>query len=265
MELRTAKMIALGAAAFCCCGLVGCGSHPDGTGTNAAADTNVPTAGSDKVAMDFKERQRQLFYEIDHKLICQSCQQLMRVLEEGRLSSSTYYWDDSAAKLGELPEPIRALQPTYVHVTKIITTIGFLCEGRMQQLLCLPDAFTQALQYDGRTKGWGYRAKGPTERLSGTESLDYLNGQFDYFEFEIGAGLSYAVSPPQAPRTWAEAKKQVEQETRQGDEGIVFMERTIRELAVKKQRLLYRTDHQELLRACREAIKRFNEGAFSTS
>jgi FMN phosphatase YigB (HAD superfamily) len=33
---------------------------------------------------------------------------------------------------------------------------------------------------------------------------------------------------------------------------------------VKKQRLLYRTDHQALLEACRESIRRFNEGAFST-
>jgi hypothetical protein len=44
---------------------------------------------------------------------------------------------------------------------------------------------------------------------------------------------------------------------------LAFMSKTMNELAVKKQRLLYRTDHQALRAACRESIKRFNEGAFS--
>ena len=41
------------------------------------------------------------------------------------------------------------------------------------------------------------------------------------------------------------------------------MRKVIAELAVKKQRLLYQTNHDELLKACRLIIKRFNDNVFS--
>jgi hypothetical protein len=44
---------------------------------------------------------------------------------------------------------------------------------------------------------------------------------------------------------------------------IAFISDGAAEFEVKRQRLLYQTDHQELLEACREVIKRYNEGLYS--
>ncbi len=241
----------------CCC-LAACGS----CSKEAPDDTAGPLS---KTALSYREQQERLFHEIDHKLVYQGCQELFQLHKEGKLSATAYFCQDPETKLSELPQSIRQLQPTYVQVNRMMTTMGFLNEGRVQVLLCSPDELTQAMQSPSRPKGWGYRANGPTERLSGTESLDYLNKEFFYFETEITPGLGYGTQPPGTPRTLDEIAREMKRAAEQNADPLTMMEKMICELAVKRQRLLHRTDHQELLRACRDTMKRFAEGVFATA
>lgn len=211
---------------------------------------------------DFKERQKQLFYEIDHKLVYQGCQELMRLYRNGELSDNIFYCDDAPAKYNELPEPIRLLQPTYVHVFDVMVDIGFSGEnGMMQSLSCYSNEFGQPASHYGNAKGWGFR-KEPfgMDNISGKESLDYLNERFEDFEMELIPGLDYEMS--------REEKQLTLEDVKQSNELMKMffagMQKTIAELAVKKQKLLYQTDHQELLKACREIIIRYNNGVFSS-
>jgi hypothetical protein len=252
------RKIVLGLAIMSCgCSLTGCGSRPDAPPTNVPADTDVTTTPF----MDFKERQKQLFYEIDHTLVYQGCQELMRLSRERKLSSSTYYCDDPPTKLSQLPEPIRALQPTDVQVIDVMVTIGFLSEDGRQSLRCTTGEFREPAPADDSAKGLGFR-KEPfgMDRLSGRESLDYLNETFDHFEMQLIPGLSYQTFKEEQPRTLAEVK----QSNKRMDMLFTDMTKTMNQLVIKKQRLLYRTDHQELLKACQESIKRYNAGGFST-
>lgn len=260
MKFQTAKVIAIGTMVLCCCGLVGCGSRQDGAVADVPADANVPTAGSDKVAMGFKERQKQLFYEIDHKLVYQSCQQLMRLSRAGKLSNRTYYCDDPAVRWNELPEPIRALQPTDVQVTEVMVMIGFLDEGRTQSLRCISSEFGEPAPSEGGAKGMAFR-KNPfgMDRLSGKESLEDLNERYDHFEMELAPGLAYQVSKEDKQRTTQDVKQSGERMAAL----FAGMEKIRDELTVKKQRLLYRTDHNDLLKACRGIIAQYNEGVFT--
>jgi len=257
MEKLTAIAIRL-AIVFSCCCLTSCGSRTDNIPSSREDETSAETPTT--TPADFKGRQKQLFYDIDHKLVHQGCQELMRLHKEGRLTTSTYYCDDPAAKLSELPEPIRALQPTDVQVIDIMITIGFLSEDGWQSLRCISNEFGEPAPSNGNAKGLGFR-KEPfgMDRLSGTESLDYLNETFNHFEMELIPGLSYQTFKDEQPRTLEEVK----QSNQQRDMLFAHMTKTMAELAVKKQRLLYQTDHHELLQACRESIARFNNGTFS--
>ncbi|MEN6425724.1 MAG: hypothetical protein ABFE13_10195 [Phycisphaerales bacterium] len=240
-------------ALFFCC-LVGCRDQTD------AARQNTAPGNSAGTTISFLEQQKRLFHEIDHTSIFQGCQDLMRLRREGRLSASTYYCDDPGAKLGELPERIRTLQPTAVRVDELMVRMSFLSEDGVQFLQCMSNEFGEPLASDGETKGFGFRTEPfAMDQLSGTESLDHLNATYKHFELSLIPGLTYQVFDD-SPRTLAEMKQNDEQSNTM----FAFMWRTMNELAVKKQRLLYRTDHHALLEACREVLKHFHEGTFST-
>lgn len=246
-------------AVFSCC-LIGCGSRPDGNTADGPTDTNAPTEAVAKSTMDFEGRQKQLIYQINHKLVSQSCQQLMRLSREGELSDRAYYCDDPAAKLNELPEPIRALQPTDVQVTDIMVTIGFLNDGRTQSLRCVSNEFGESAPPEGNAKGVAFR-KDPfrMDRLSGKESLEDLNKNYEHFEIELAPGLAYQVFKEDKPRSLQDIRQSNQLTTAM----FADMQKTLDKLAVKKQRLLYRTDHNELLKACREIIVQYRGGVFS--
>ncbi|MHC4585075.1 MAG: hypothetical protein ACYS3N_11125 [Planctomycetota bacterium] len=230
---------------FYCCFLIGCGSKTD---QNTA---------------DFKERQKQLFYEIDRKLVYQSCQELMRLHREGKLSVSTFYLDDTPARRNELPKPIRSLQSTRVNVSEIMMDISFHHGKDGTQLLrCFSNEFGEPKQNNESSKGLGFRTN-PFEmdKLSGNESLEYLNENYDHFQIELIPGLTYEMFPDESPASI----EQVKQEGESMDMLMNFMTKAIEELAVKKQRLLHKTDHRELLKVCRQMINDYNNGIFSRS
>ncbi len=236
-------MIRLIIICFGCC-LVGCNSvsvrNPEG----------------------FEERQKQLFYEIDHKLIYQSAQELMRLHREGKLTSNIYYCDDIETKQNELPEQIRMLQPTYVQIHEVMLNIAFHHdEDKFQLLRCFSNEFGEPTSSGNDTKGLGFR-KDPfgMDRLSGNESLEYLNKNYDHFQMTLIQGLMYEMYTEEKQRTLEELKQSNEFMNKMFGE----MQKILDELAIKKQRLLYRTDHQELLAACRKIIKKYNDGVFST-
>lgn len=211
-------------------------------------------------ALDFKSRQRQLFHEIDHKSVYNACQELMRRSRAGKLSARTYYCDDPQERLSEVPESLLALEPTSVGVMELMVTVTFLSGDGMQYLRCTSNEFGEPAASQGETKGLGFRTDPyAMDELTGTESLDYLNENYEHFEIELIPGLGYEVFGDESPRT-LEAVKQSNEGM---DEALAFMQKIRNELVVKKQRLLYRVDHQELLKACRESITRFNDGVFS--
>lgn len=228
----------------CCC-LIGCDSGKD----NKPNPTN------------FKERQRQLFFGIDHKQLYQSCQELMRLHREGKLSGSTFYRDDTITRQNELPKPIRLLQPTYVRVDEVMVDMNFHHGKDGTQLLrCFSNEFGEPKPRNENSKGLGFR-KDPfgMDELFGKESLDYLNESFHHFQMELIPGLTYERYMDEPPAT----PEEVKQEGERMDMLMNFMMKTIEELAVKKQRLLHQTDHNELLKACRQIVLRYNEGVFS--
>ena len=237
-----------------CC-LAGCGARSDDPlQKDAAKDTP-------RESLSFRQQQQRLFSEIDHKLVYGGCQEVMRLHREGKLSASTYYHDDPPAKLSELPESIRALQATSVHVDEIMLDMTFLSEDGVQHLQCISDEFGEHATADGETKGFGFRTNPyAMDKLSGTESLNYLNANYKHFEINLIPGLTYQRFPEDRIPTQAEMKQRGEA----SETMLAFMRETMSELAVKKQRLLYRTDHDALLAACRKVIQRFNEGGFST-
>lgn len=139
---------------FTCFCLVGCGS----------AEVRNPTT--------FKERQKQLFYEIDHKSVYQGCQKLMRLHREGKLSRTTFYCDDTISE-HELPEPISVLRPKYVHVDEMMVNINFHSKDGLQLLRCFSNEFGEFKARNDEPKGLGFRSDPfDTDKLSGTESLD---------------------------------------------------------------------------------------------
>jgi hypothetical protein len=249
------------AIALTCCWLTGCASRPTGTAIDVPPAVSAAADTSAQPAMDFKKQQTKLFYEIDHKLVYQSCQELMRLSRAGKLTGSVYYCDDPAAKWSELPEPIRALGPTSVQVDEMMVWMMFLSADGAQHLQCFSNEFGEPEMPEGAPKGSGVR-KDPFARdeLSGRESLDDLNRDYVHFEMSLRPGLSYQVSRDERPQTLEQLKRSAG-----GSEGVfAWVRKSVDELTVKKQRLLYRTNHQALLAACRESIKRFNDGAFST-
>jgi hypothetical protein len=225
----------------CCC-LIGC------------------KAEIDEKPKNFKERQEQLFYGIDHKLVYQSCQELMRLHREGKLSRTTYYVGDAEAGQNELPEIIRSLQPTCVRVNELMVDITFHGDNRNQLLRCSSNEFGEHKPRDGNTKGLGFR-KDPFEmdKLTGTESLDYLNENYNHFQMDLIPGLTYEKYEEEKSLSPEEMKKSDEVM----DNMMSFIIKINKELAVKKQKLLHQTDHEELLKACRRVITRYNDGVYS--
>ena len=240
--------------ALCC--LAGCGARSDDPLQKDAVK------GTPQEPLSFRQQQQRLFSEIDHKLVYRGCQEVMRLHREGRLSASTYYHDDPPAKLSELPEPIRALHATSVHVNEIMLDMTFLSEDGVQHLRCISDEFGEHATADEEPKGFGFRTNPyAMDKLSGTESLDYLNANYKHFEINLIPGLTYQLFPEDRIPTQAEVKQRGEA----SETMLAFMREAMSELAVKKQRLLYRTDHHKLLEASWESIRRFNEGAFSAA
>jgi len=226
-----------------CCFLIGCDSKVD------------------QKPIKFKERQKQLFYEIDHKLVYQSCQELMRLHREGKLSATTFYLDDTPTRRDELPKPIRSLQPTSVNISEIMMDISFRHDkDGMQLLRCFSNEFGEPKPNNEISKGLGFRSDPfDMDKLSGTETLDYLNENYDHFQMELIPGLTYEKFTAEQTGPPQEARQQNEQR----DMLMNFMMKTIEELVVKKQRLLHQTDHQELLKVCRQMIKDYNNEVFS--
>ncbi len=245
-----------------CCWLTGCGHRPTGTATTAPASNDVRAEVPAKSALDFKEQQKKLFHEIDHRLVHQSCQEVMRSSRAGKLAGNIYYCDDPPAKWNELPEPIRALAPASVQVDELMVRMTFLSTDGTQHLQCFSNEFGEPVVTEGEPKGLGFR-KDPyaMDKLSGQESLDDLNRNYKHFQMDLIPGLTYQVYEDDQSQTLEQMKQGAE-----GSEGVLaLVSKAIDELTAKKQRLLYRTDHHALLEACRESIKRFNEGAFSTA
>jgi len=185
----------------------------------------------------------------------------MRLHRKGKLSSDTFYYDDTLMKHNKLPETINLLHPTYVYVSDIMVDIGFFSKEGMQTLGCDSNEFGQPVSSYEYGKGLGWR-KDPfgMDTLYGKESLDYLNKEYEDFEMEMIPGLVYRKCKDEELTTLEEVKRSIEHMA-------MFMnwsQKAIAKLAVKKQRLLYKTNHHELLKACRQVIKRHNDGAFTT-
>ena len=227
---------------FMCCCVVGCQS------------------GLEKGPPTFEERQEQLFHKVDHKLIYQSCQELMRLHRGGKLSRTTFYSDDPEAEQSELPEAVRSLRATYVRVDEVMVDIDFHSEDGTQLLMCFSDEFGEPLSRGEESKGLGFRSDPfDMDKLSGTESLDYLNENYDHFQMELIPGLTYERYTAEQ----TDPPEDIRQSNEMMDMFTDFMNESIKELAVKKQKLLYQTNYDELLKASRRVITRYNEGTYS--
>ncbi|MHC4117356.1 MAG: hypothetical protein ACYSWO_07590 [Planctomycetota bacterium] len=230
------------AIVFLCCCVIGC------------------EPASTEKSETFEERQKQLFNEIDHTLVYEGCQELMAQHRDGMLSRTTFYSDDPKTVQDELPKALRSLRATYVRVDEMMVNINFHSEDGMQVLRCFSNEFGEPSSRPKESKGLGFRTDPfDMDKLSGAESLEHLNETYHHFEMELMPGLTYEKYPPEE----ADRPEDVKQSNEQMDMMMRFMNQTIRELAVKKQRLLYRTDHDALLKACRQAIARYNNGAYS--
>jgi hypothetical protein len=131
----------------------------------------------------------------------------------------------------------------------------------MHLLRCFSNEFGEPKPNNESSKGLGFRSNPfDMDKLSGTESLDYLNENYNHFTMELIPGLTYERYPDESPTDPKEIKKEDEQMDMFRD----FMMKTKQELAVKKQKLLHRTDHNELLKVCRQMINDYNNGIFST-
>ena len=152
------------------------------------------------------------------------------------------------------------MPPTYVRVDEMMVEINFRSNERMQLLRCSSNEFGEHKPRDGNTKGLGF-CKDPyrMDRLSGTESLDFFNENYHHFQMDLIPGLTYEKYEDEK----TVSSKEVKQRNEAMDNMVNIIAKTTEELAVKKQKLLYQTDHQELLKACRQVITRYNDGVYS--
>ena len=185
----------------------------------------------DSGPVDFTELQKRLLHEIDHHLVYQGCQELMRLHREGELSRTTFYYDDTISE-HELPEPISALQPTYVRVDEMMVNINFHSKDGLQLLRCFSNEFGKPKTRNEEAKGLGFRSDPfDMDELSGTESLDYLNENYEHFQMELIPGLIY--------QGYTEGEARTLEEIRHNNKLMDMFEskmmKTIAELAVKKQ------------------------------
>jgi len=222
--------------------------------------TEAPDPNNNTFA-SFENLQKRLFHSIDHNDVYQDCQEFMRLHREGKLSGTTFYGDDSETSQNELPESIRSLQSTYVRVNEIMVDISFSSGDKgTQSLSCFSNELGEPTSRGNNAKGLGFRSDPYSmDKLSGKESLSFLNENYNHFEMELIPGLTYnrfteeQTVPPE----------NVRQSNERMDTMMDFMMKTINELVVKKQRLLHRTNHHEFLKACRQVIVRYNEGVYS--
>lgn len=230
------------AVVFLCCCIIGC----------------EPT--SNEKSATFEERQEQLFNGIDHKLVYQGCQELMARHREGTLSRTTFYSDDPETVRNELPEALASLRASYVRVDEMMVNINFHSEDGVQLLRCFSNEFGEPSSRPKETKGLGFRTDPfDMDKLSGAESLEHLNKTYHHFEMELIPGLTYEKYPPEE----ADRPQDARQSNEMMDMFTEFMNESLKELAVNKQRLLYQTDHDKLLKACRQVIERYNERVYS--
>jgi len=140
--------------------------------------------------VSFEEQQEQLVRGIDHSVVYEDCQGLMRLRREGKLSRSTFYGDQ--AHTDELPESIRSLEPASVRVDEMMVSITFSGEDGTQVLRCVSNEFGEPASSGDGAKGAGFRSNPfGMDELSGTESLDQLNENYDHFQIELIPGLMY--------------------------------------------------------------------------
>jgi len=69
---------------------------------------------SPKTAMSYREQQRHLFYEIDHKARLPGLPATLPIAQRRQAICHRLYVMTPAARLNELPEAIRKLEPTAV-------------------------------------------------------------------------------------------------------------------------------------------------------
>ncbi len=217
------------------------------------ATSRPPTPAKTAIPTDFKGRQKYLLREMDANAVYAACQHLLRDKKAGRLSDSTYYCDDPPTKWNELPEGIRNIEPTSIFVMELGLDMKFASPDGGQTLECLTSDFQRRVpEPDGR-KGSGTRMNPLRfEAITGKETLDYLDATYDVFSIELRPGLTYRTARDTPPHSLEEMKLP----------GKAINENNATRWALKRQRLLYQTDHQELLRACRDALRDFNSGGF---
>jgi hypothetical protein len=95
-----------------------------------------------------------------------------------------------------------------------------------------------------------------TDKLSGAETLEYLNTAYARFDMDLLPGLTYMTTVydgEPTSKSWSLGGR--------SRYGLALFDET--GLAEKTQRLLYRTNHAALLQACRAALGDFNAGRFS--
>ncbi|MFC1760621.1 hypothetical protein ACFL6U_00900 [Planctomycetota bacterium] len=266
------KYYALGLFVFCLTSFTGCnkGSPQNKEGINnqnlhaaEVSDSNTAehTDPNNSMYVNFENMQKQLFYGIDHNAVYRDCQELMRLHREGELSNTIFYGEDSNTSGIVVPESIRSLQYTYVRVNEMMVDINFSsAKESTQSLHCFSNEFGEPQSNGDNPIGLGFRSNPfSTDKLSGKESLNYLNEKYIHFQIELIPGLIYhRFMEDQTGPT-----KDVRQSNEQMDLLMDFMSKTVNELAVKKQRLLHRTDPNELLKACRQTIVRYNNGEYS--
>lgn len=243
-DLKAEAIMVRWAVLLVCCCLAGCQSREEDSVTS------------------FAEQQKQLVHRIDHKAFYDACQTLMRLRREGKLSRNSFYRDDTDSGMDELPNIITSLNPAHVRVDEVMVHVTFSSDGGTQMLTCISNEFGEPPASGDGPKGMGFRSDPvAVDHLSGSETLAELNEKYDHFQMELIPGLMYMKGQADP----AFSQEGARQSNEQMDMFMDAMEKTLSTLAIKKQQLLYRTDHHELLKACRQVITLCNEGTLNQS
>ena len=195
---------------------------------------------------DFEKKQKQLLKETDHQKIYQDCKTLMQSATEAEFTGKTYIYSDPNYLI-KLPESIRKLEPICVYVTMLLVEIGFT----NQSITYYSDEFGFPEQIYAPDRGYGYTANSGIEPLAGNELLEHLNETFEHFEMEI------------APRIVYENRTHIEPCSSKWI--FEMIDQSSKELNARLFQLMHKTNHEQLLRACRELIYKHNQGIISDS
>jgi hypothetical protein len=226
----------------CCLSLSGC------AGSQLARPTTA------RIPTDFKARQKYLLTEMDANAVYYACQELVRAKRAGELPRIVYFCDDPAAIWSVLPKAIRDAEPTALRVENSGVGLWFASPEGGQDLTCLYSEFGE---FPGRADG----NRGSATRshpdgidmLTGKETLDYLNATYEVIMLNVRPGLIYNTVRDGSPHSLEEAR----------ETDAVSIERIPTRVALQERRLLYKTDHRKLLKACRDALQDFNAGRFN--